>query len=305
MSSKTEQNFLLKEQIINASSAGLIGISCVYPLNLMRFMLQSKPVTIDKERTYKKLFNCGREIFGRHGLRGLYNGFTVNAFFITPEKTIKLVVNDYLCAKLQTKDEPLSLYQRMLAGAGAGTCQLVVTVPMELLIIRNVTTTGSGADIEITSAWRHGMENIRQKNFLGLYKGAVATWNRDVFFSMIYFPLFAYLNNRGRSLETDKVPFYHTLMSGICAGAVSAYVATPLDVIKTRIQSGDPKFKNAYNGVIDCAKKIYLNEPTKTFMNTAVLRVTSIAPMFGILQMVFYIGIGKAVLGDGESKGSV
>ncbi|CAF1430006.1 unnamed protein product [Rotaria magnacalcarata] len=295
MSTKTEKDFQLKEQIINASSAGLIGISCVYPLNLMKITLQSKPVTIDKERTYKKLFNCGREIFQRHGLRGLYNGFTVNAFFITPEKTIKLVVNDYLCAKLQKKNEPLSLYQRMLAGAGAGTCQLIVTVPMELLIIRKVTTTGSGVNIEITSAWHHAMETIRQKSFLGLYKGAVATWNRDVFFSVIYFPLFAYLNNRGRSLETDKAPFYHTLMSGICAGAVSGYLATPFDVIKTRIQSGDPQFKNAYNGVIDCAKKIYLNEHPKTFMNTAVLRAMVIAPMFGILQMVFYIGIGKAV----------
>ncbi|CAF4948753.1 unnamed protein product [Rotaria socialis] len=102
---------------------------------------------------------------------------------------------------------------------------------MELLIIRKITNTGSGIDIEIKSAWHHAMKAIRQKGFLGLYKGAVATWNRDVFFSVIYFPLFAYLNNRGRSLETDKVPFYHTLMSGVCAAAISGYVATPLDGI--------------------------------------------------------------------------
>lgn len=39
------------------------------------------------------------------------------------------------------RNESLSLYRQILAAAGAGTCQITVTVPMELLIIRKVTST--------------------------------------------------------------------------------------------------------------------------------------------------------------------
>lgn len=41
------------------------------------------------------------------------------------------------------------------------------------------------------------MQLIKQHGILGLYKGIGATMARDVTFSMIYFPLFATLNDLG------------------------------------------------------------------------------------------------------------
>lgn len=106
-----------------------------------------------------------------------------------------------------------------------------------------------------------------------MYKGVTATWCRDVFFSVIYFPLFEYLNNRATSADRKNIPHYHTFMSGMIASTVAGYLATPFDgiqlcncihlkfifilVIKTRIQSSDNK--NLYSGVIDCAKCVSQN----------------------------------------------
>ncbi|CAF3584024.1 unnamed protein product [Rotaria sp. Silwood1] len=123
----------------------------------------------------------------------------------------------------------------MLAGAGAGacTCQIIVTVPMELPTIRKITSTDGDVSVKITSARQHAIEAIRQQGFRGLYKSASATWNLDVFFSVIYFPLFSYLNNQRQSSENNQIPLYYTFISGIVASVVAGYLATPFDVDNT------------------------------------------------------------------------
>lgn len=52
---------------------------------------------------------------------------------------------------------------------------------------------------------------------------------RDIPFSIIYFPLFANLNNLGFNERTGKASFAHSFMSGCVAGSVAAVAVTPLD----------------------------------------------------------------------------
>ena len=89
------------------------------------------------------------------------------------------------------------------------------------------------------------MQLYREKGIAGLYQGVGATFTRDVVFSMMYFPLFAYFNDKvsekrvlflstgfyfqGKTPGNNQVPFYHSFASGIGAGAISAFLATPLD----------------------------------------------------------------------------
>lgn len=56
---------------------------------------------------------------------------------ITPEKAIKLVANDFFRFCLAVPyQEQLPLVRGMIAGGGAGLCQIIVTTPMELLKIQ-------------------------------------------------------------------------------------------------------------------------------------------------------------------------
>lgn len=56
---------------------------------------------------------------------------------ITPEKAIKLVANDIFRYHLAVPgQEKLSVFRGMIAGGGAGLCQIIVTTPMELLKIQ-------------------------------------------------------------------------------------------------------------------------------------------------------------------------
>ena len=48
-------------------------------------------------------------------------------------------------------------------------------------------------------------------------------------------------------------------------GAPAAYMTTPADVIKTRLQVVAREGQQSYTGVIDCAKKIWKQEGFKAF----------------------------------------
>lgn len=166
----------------------------------------------------------------------MYKGSSVNLLLITPEKAIKLVANDGFRYLLKSKDGSLPVYRQVLAGACAGMCQIVVTTPMELLKIalqdsgRVASLSGKATATATPTATQVAMKVFREKGVLGFYQGGTATLARDVFFSAMYFPMFAYFNSLGKpDPVTGKPAFYHTFMSGIVAGSIGAYIATPLD----------------------------------------------------------------------------
>lgn len=76
----------------------------------------------------------------------------------------------------------------------------------------------------------------------------------------------------------------------------SSGCVTPLDVIKTRLQvlkriEGEP----TYNGFIDAAVKIYKIEGIAAFFKGTIPRMIVIAPLFGIAQMVYFVGISESL----------
>ncbi|XP_062837261.1 mitochondrial glutamate carrier 2 isoform X3 [Anolis carolinensis] len=220
----------------------------------------------------------------------------------------------------------------MLAGCGAGTCQVVVTSPMEMLKIqlqdagrlaahqqkalgqdrlsavaashsppglhhRQPYVSESATAYQRPSATAIARDLLRTQGLAGLYKGLGATLLRDVPFSVIYFPLFANINKLGQENLEEKASFLHSFVSGCVAGSVAAVAVTPLDVLKTRIQTLKKGLgEDTYNGIIDCARKVWIHEGPTAFMKGATCRALVIAPLFGIAQGVYFIGIGEYVM---------
>lgn len=288
------QDFGLLPRVINGGIAGIVGVICVFPIDLVKTRMQNQSKAVGQPALYKNILDCAVKTFRVDGLRGMYSGSAVNILLITPEKAIKLVANDVFRQLLKTKDGSLPMHRQILAGAGAGTCQIVVTTPMELLKIQRQMAKKEGVTEALTSR-QLAMQLYREKGISGLYQGVGATFTRDVVFSMMYFPLFAFFNDKGKTPGSNQVPFYHSFASGIGAGAISAFLATPLDVVKTRLQTLENK--NRYSGILDCATKIMNEEGASAFFKGSLLRVMVIAPLFGIAQMVYYLGIAEAMMG--------
>jgi len=318
VASTTNQQFSIVPKIINGGIAGIIGVSCVFPLDLVKTRLQNQKVAPDGTKMYRGMADCFRQTYRAEGYFGMYRGSAVNILLITPEKAIKLAANDYFRHKLTKPDGKLPVTREMLAGGCAGLFQIVVTTPMELLKIQmqdagrvqaQLKAAGqSTAHLPKISALSVTKQLLAEKGIFGLYKGLGATGLRDVSFSIVYFPLFANLNKLGprKSPDSQEAVFWWSFIAGMTAGSISAFSVNPFDVVKTRLQvikkgAGE----ETYNGVWDAVRKILRNEGPSAFFKGALCRMIVIAPLFGIAQMVYFFGIAEFLLGREKAKPSV
>ncbi|XP_066596804.1 mitochondrial glutamate carrier 1-like [Prorops nasuta] len=298
--------FKLLPKIINGGIAGIIGVSVVFPLDLVKTRLQNQVVGPDGKKMYKSMLDCFKKTYKAEGYFGMYKGSAVNILLITPEKAIKLAANDTFRHYLSTgAGQVLPLEREMLAGGLAGACQIIVTTPMELLKIQMqdagrvaLAAKEAGKKIPKISAVSLTKELLKKRGILGLYQGTGATALRDVTFSVIYFPLFARLNDLGPKRPDGTSIFWWSFLSGCAAGSTAALAVNPFDVIKTRLQAikkapGEP----TYNGVVDCIGKTLKNEGFTAFFKGGACRMIVIAPLFGIAQTVYYLGVAEYLLG--------
>ncbi|XP_014447001.1 mitochondrial glutamate carrier 2 isoform X2 [Tupaia chinensis] len=310
----SSQDLSITAKLINGGVAGLVGVTCVFPIDLAKTRLQNQHGTA----MYKGMIDCLVKTARAEGFLGMYRGAAVNLTLVTPEKAIKLAANDFLRQLLMEDGRQRDLKMEMLAGCGAGMCQVVVTCPMEMLKIQlqdagrsaghpqgptsgppsaRPYSTSSASTHKRPSATLIAWELLRTQGLAGLYKGLGATLLRDIPFSIIYFPLFANLNHLGIDELTGKASFAHSFLSGCAAGSVAAAAVTPLDVLKTRIQTLKKGLgEDVYTGIADCARKLWTQEGPSAFMKGAGCRALVIAPLFGIAQGVYFIGIGERVL---------
>ncbi|CAG5957918.1 unnamed protein product [Menidia menidia] len=302
-----DKQISLPAKLINGGIAGLIGVTCVFPIDLAKTRLQNQQ---NGSRLYNSMSDCLIKTIRSEGYFGMYRGAAVNLTLVTPEKAIKLAANDFFRHHL-SKDGKLTLWKEMLAGCGAGTCQVIVTTPMEMLKIQlqdagriaaqrklmPETVPAGTVETKSPTAMQLTRQLLSEKGIAGLYKGLGATLLRDVPFSIIYFPLFANLNNLGKKDADGPAPFYVSFISGCLAGSTAAVAVNPVDVIKTRLQSlNRASTEDTYNGVTDCIRKIMRNEGPSAFLKGAYCRALVIAPLFGIAQVVYFFGVGEFLL---------
>ncbi|XP_029357647.1 solute carrier family 25 member 55a isoform X2 [Echeneis naucrates] len=320
----SQQQISLPAKLINGGIAGIVGVTCVFPIDLAKTRLQNQR---QGQQVYKSMMDCLIKTVRSEGYFGMYRGAAVNLTLVTPEKAIKLAANDLFRHHLAKDGKGLTVFKEMMAGCGAGMCQVIVTTPMEMLKIQlqdagrlaqqqkpvmmsptklvatNTMLSRSYNSCTVVSAPRAvsatqiAKELFQTQGIQGLYKGLGATLMRDVPFSIVYFPLFANLNRLGQSNPGESSPFYWAFLSGCVAGSTAAVAVNPCDVVKTRLQSlNKGSSEEAYNGVVDCVSKIMRKEGPSAFLKGAGCRALVIAPLFGIAQVMYFVGVGEYIV---------
>lgn len=129
---------------------------------------------------------------------------------------------------------------------------------------------------------RSAMWIVKNLGLVGLYKGASACLLRDVPFSGIYFPTYNHLKRDffGEG-PNKKLGIVQLLTAGAIAGMPAAYLTTPCDVIKTRLQVEARKGETKYTSLRHCASTIYREEGFKAFFKGGPARVLRSSPQFG------------------------
>jgi len=173
---------IIFKNLIMGGTAGIIGASSVYPMDMIKTRLQYQksggPVI------YKGMIDCLMKILRKEGVRGLYRGLPAQLVGITPEKAIKLTVNDLIRYKFTDKKTGfIPIIGEVIAGATAGFSQVIVTSPYELVKVRLQTQA-------IRGSTKSAYAIIQELGFRGIFTGVEATLLRDVPFSAAYFTIY-------------------------------------------------------------------------------------------------------------------
>lgn len=244
--------------------AGFMSVSILYPVDTIRARLQEPNVGSHRVPSkFQRLHPALRRVVGSNVFRGsLYTGIGLNLMAVVPEKALKFGVNDSILAKIK-ESRPVSLADRIMAGAVAGTAQSVITTPLEQTKIR--------MQLFGNKFWPT-MKTIRNP-----YRGLGLVLWRDVPFTSIFFPTFCYL----RKFNFTNNPLADDLISGWGAGVASTVPVTPVDVIKTQYQSSDT------NSIKQIVKELdVVNKPSVLFRGW-VPRVVAVCSMYSICAAVF------------------
>ncbi|PJF18080.1 Mitochondrial substrate/solute carrier domain-containing protein [Paramicrosporidium saccamoebae] len=263
------------------SVAGAIGATFVYPIDLVKTRMQNQRKVAASEILYAHSWDCFRKVIRNEGVLGLYRGLLPQLVGVAPEKAIKLTMNDLMRSSLRDKNGKLSVPAECISGGFAGMSQVIFTNPLEIVKIR-LQVQGEAA--RLTGAARESAISIcRELGIRGLYKGAGACLLRDIPFSAIYFTAYSHLKidvfHEGR--DGKKLAPLELLAAGAIAGMPAAYLATPADVIKTRLQVVARAGQQTYHGIPDAFSKILREEGVAAFFKGGVARVLRSSPQFG------------------------
>ena len=193
--------------------AGGLGALAVYPLDFIKTQLQSN----EGAAQYEDGPDAFVSILRRDGPLALYKGVGTRNAGVAPEKTIKLLVNDAVRGAIRGSLGFIPLAGEVAAGFAAGTCQVLVTNPLEVVKVRLQT---SGDDLPTV---------LTEVGAAGLFIGAGACVARDATFSAILFPAYAHL----KPLVADGLGVVGApglALAGLLAAAPAAAFTTPADV---------------------------------------------------------------------------
>ncbi|KAJ2769658.1 mitochondrial aspartate-glutamate transporter agc1, partial [Coemansia nantahalensis] len=284
--------------------AGGIGAATVYPIDLVKTRIQNQRTAVVGEMMYKNSIDCFRKVIRNEGILGLYRGLGPQLVGVAPEKAIKLTVNDFVRARLTNKKTgEIAFASELLSGACAGASQVVFTNPLEIVKIRlqvqgEILKDAAGATK--TVARSGAVTIIKELGLVGLYKGASACLLRDVPFSAIYFSCYSHIKKDVFNEGNRQLGILDLLCAGALAGMPAAYLTTPADVIKTRLQVVARQGETAYTGLVDAARKIYREEGFKAFFKGGPARIFRSSPQFGVTLMCYEL-IHRMVPFPGES----
>jgi len=267
--------------IVAGGITGGIEICITYPTEYIKTQLQLD----EKVGKYKGIGDCAKQTVQQNGIRGLYRGLSVLVYGSIPKSAVRFGSFEKFKSILADDKGNLSGGNRLLCGLGAGVSEAIFAVtPMETVKVKFIADQRS-ANPQYKGFF-HGLRTIvAQEGISGTYKGLTATMMKQGSNQMIRFYVMETLKDKYRGGDSSVyIPKYIVGLMGGFAGACSVLGNTPLDVVKTRMQSLDAK---RYKNTFDCAKQIMTNEGPRAFYKGTMPRMSRVVLDVAITFMIY------------------
>ncbi|XP_075215335.1 dicarboxylate carrier UCP2-like [Lycorma delicatula] len=232
-----------------------------FPFDVAKVRLQvqgEKQKVGNGSPVYRGLFGTIRIIAANEGFRSLYNGLaaglqrqlcfsSVRFGFYEPIKQFyrNQLYND-------TSDKGIDVPVRVSAGLTSGFLCVVIAQPTDVVKIRFQAMTRGGEGQRYRNTREAYATIYNQEGLHGLWKGTTANAVRNSIVNcaeIVIYDIVKEIILRKKLMEDNIICHFTTAsIAGLCA----TFVASPVDVIKTRYMNSP---KGTYRSALDCAIK--------------------------------------------------
>jgi solute carrier family 25 S-adenosylmethionine transporter 26 len=229
-------------------------------------------------------------ILKTQGIAGLYQGVVPYVVGDGLSGAVKFGTFEMTCA-LAKKAVPHK-YHKLISFVCAAVAMLAcsfVLVPTEVIKTRLQAGSASSVSQAVVAI-------LQLDGFKGLYAGYFATLVRDIPYTMLELGIYEnlkgflrQLREQGKTIAADSGDSNDELLAAAITGGVSAFITTPLDLVKTKLmmQTGS---NVAYRGVWDVITQLYSQGGLSGLFVGSAARVAWLLPFTTI-----YLGVYEKI----------
>ncbi|CAB4281116.1 unnamed protein product [Prunus armeniaca] len=308
-SDTTQKHFFVMKEFLWGAIAGAFGEGMMHPVDTVKTRIQSQAM-LTASKNPKSILQMVRAVWVADGLRGFYRG-------IAPGVTGSLATGATYFGVIEStkkwiEESHPSLgghWAHFIAGAVGDTLGSFVYVPCEVMKqrmqVQGTLTSWSSVMMKdnismkpslqmygyYTGMFQAGCSILKEQGLKGLYAGYWSTLARDVPFAglmVVFYEGLKDLTEYGKQNYIRDPNFrinssVEGLILGGLAGGFSAYLTTPLDVVKTRLQIQGSTLR--YNGWLDAIRSIWMVEGARGMFRGSIPRITWYIPASALTFM--------------------
>ncbi|XP_040831480.1 solute carrier family 25 member 47 [Ochotona curzoniae] len=253
---------------------GICGVAVGYPLDTVKVRIQT-------ERKHTGIWHCIRDTYRQERVWGFYRGLSLPVCTVSLVSSVSFGTYRRCLAHICTlrhgrADAPPAKADIALSGFASGVVRVFLTSPTEVAKVRLQMQTQPQPQRRPSAPWLsaappacpipytgpglepkyhgplHCLATVaREEGLRGLYKGSSALLLRDGHSFATYFLSYAILCEWLTATGHSQPDVLGVLVAGGCAGVLAWAVATPMDVIKSRLQA-DGQGQQRYRGLLHC-----------------------------------------------------
>ncbi|XP_036915380.1 solute carrier family 25 member 48 isoform X1 [Sturnira hondurensis] len=301
-------------------AAGWIGgaasVIVGHPLDTVKTRLQAGV-------GYGNTLSCIRMVYRKESVFGFFKGMSFPLASIAVYNSVVFGVfsnTQRFLSQHQSREPeagpPHTLSNLLLASMVAGVVSVGLGTPVDLIKIRlqmqtqpfrktNLSLKPRAVALGERPAYQgpvHCIATIvRTEGLVGLYRGASAMLLRDIPGYCLYFTPYVFVSDWITPEACSDPSPYTVWLAGGIAGAISWGTATPMDVVKSRLQA-DGVYLSKYKGVLDCISQSYQKDGLKVFFRGITVNAVRGFPMSAAMFLGYELSL-RAIRGDYAENG--
>eukprot|EP00823_Brevimastigomonas_motovehiculus_P004569 TRINITY_DN3035_c0_g1_i1.p1 TRINITY_DN3035_c0_g1~~TRINITY_DN3035_c0_g1_i1.p1 ORF type:complete len:295 (-),score=34.05 TRINITY_DN3035_c0_g1_i1:280-1164(-) len=261
-----------KKALLAGATAGAVEHFVMFPVDTAKTRMQV--MQRRKEMMYRRLFGTMGQIYRQEGCFRLYRGLGAIVAGAIPSHALYFATYESVKTKIGANAEGHHPVKDAVAGSCATMAHDAVVTPLDVVKQR----------LQMRDSRYFGIRHcfrsiIRTEGFSALYASYPVTVLLNIPFVSVYFS--TYETIKKLLAPNGNSQTIHQIVAGGAAGALGGLISTPLDVLKTRIQTYDRNLFGPLN-VRLLVRNMIRDEGMKVFARGAQARVLFFVPSAAI-----------------------